>query len=103
MTRSPFKTFWIGLGSGVLRFILTTRDKEEVLASEEEQQLEILSQQFSHRETGQGLVPSLELFQHAQENHQFFEAMLQGHSGEVLCETGQVLLSRNIEQALTLA
>lgn len=78
-------------------------DKEDVLASVVEEQLELLSQQLSHRSAGQGIVPSLEMFRHAQEHSRFFQALVQGHAGEMLWETWQVLLSRNIEQALTLA
>lgn len=78
-------------------------DKEDVLASLSEQMLEQFRQQFSQREAGQGIIPSMEQFQHAQENHQFFQAMIRGHAGEILWETAQVVLSRNIEQALAAA
>lgn len=59
-------------------------------------------QQFSQKGTGQEIIPSLELFRHVQENFQLFQAMIRGRAGEVVWETGRVLLSRNIEQALTL-
>lgn len=78
-------------------------DKKEVLVSLVEQQLELFGQQLSQRDAGQGIIPSLELFRHVQEHHQLFQAMTRGRAGEVLWETGQALLSRNIEQALTLA
>jgi AcrR family transcriptional regulator len=45
-------------------------DKEDVLASVVEQQLELFGQQLSQRDAGQGIIPSLELFRHVQEHHQ---------------------------------
>jgi AcrR family transcriptional regulator len=80
-------------------------DKEDVLASIAEQQLELLSQQLSRRDAGQRIIPSLELFQHVHENHQYFRAMLRGHAREVLWDAAQTSLSRTIEQtfATTLA
>lgn len=75
-------------------------DKEDVLASIAEQQLELLSQQLSQRDAGQGIIPSLELFQHVHQNHQYFRAMLRGHAREVLWDAAQTSLSRTIEQAL---
>ena len=76
-------------------------DKEDVLTSIAEQMLEMFSQQFSQRNMGQGIVPSLELFEHVQQHYQYFQAMLRGHTGEVLWEAAQAALSKNIEQALT--
>ncbi len=90
-------------GIGRSTFYTHYFDKEDVLASLSEQMLELFRQQLSQRDAAQRILPSLELFQHVQENHQFFQAMLRGHAGEVLRETGQALLSRNIEQALILA
>ena len=78
-------------------------DKEDVLASVVEEQLKLLSQQLSDSNAERSLVPSLEMFRHVQENHQFFQAMIRGHAGEELWETGRVLLSKYIEQTLTLA
>jgi AcrR family transcriptional regulator len=80
-------------------------DKEDVLASIAEQMLETFGQQLFKRDAGQGIVPSLELFRHVYQHpqRQHFQAMLRGRAGELLWETGQVLLSRNIEQALTSA
>ncbi len=76
-------------------------DKEDVLESIAEQMLETFGQQFSQRNVGQGIVPGLELFQHVQQNHQYFQALLRGHAGEVVWEAAQTALSRTIEQALT--
>src|SRR6266567_6512687 len=101
MMRSPFKTFWTGLGSGVLRFIPTTSIRRMCWLLCRNRCLNCFE---SLSPTGmQGINPSLELFRHVQENHRFFQAMLRGHAGEALWGTGQVLLSRNIEQALTVA
>jgi AcrR family transcriptional regulator len=75
-------------------------DKEDVLMGMAEQILEQLSKPLFHRNAGQGIIPSLELFQHVQEHYQYFQAMERGHAGEKLWETGQVLLSKTIEQTL---
>lgn len=61
----------------------------------------MLSQQFSQRNRGQGIVPSLELFEHVQQHAQYFQAMLRGHTGEVLWEAAQTALSKTIEQRLS--
>lgn len=60
----------------------------------------MLSQQFSQRNAGQGIIPSLELFQHALQNQQHFRAMLRGHAREVVWDAAQASLSRTIEQTL---
>jgi AcrR family transcriptional regulator len=78
-------------------------DKEDVLVSLSEQMLELFRHQISQRKTGQSIIPSLEIFQHASENYQFFQAMLRGHAEELLWETVRVLLSRTIEEALASA
>jgi len=75
-------------------------DKEDVLTSLTEQMLELLSQQFSQRDVGQGIIPSLELFQHALQHHQHFRAMLRGHAREVVWDAAQTTLCRAIEQTL---
>ncbi len=90
-------------GIGRSTFYAHYFDKEDVLASIAEQMLETFSQQFSQRDGGQGVVPSLELFRHVQQNHQYFQAMLRGHTGEVLWELAQTALSRTIEQVLSTA
>jgi AcrR family transcriptional regulator len=75
-------------------------DKEDVMTSLAEQMLEMLSQQFSQRNAGQGIIPSLELFQHALQNQQYFRAMLRGRAREVVWDAAQASLSRAIEQTL---
>jgi AcrR family transcriptional regulator len=76
-------------------------DKEDVLASIAEQELKLLSRQLVERATGQEtIIPSLELFAHVGEHHQYFRAMLRGHARETLWDAAQNALSRNIEQAL---
>ncbi len=92
-------------GIGRSTFYAHYFDKEDVLASIAEQMLETFGQQLFKRDAGQGIVPSLELFRHVYQHpqRQHFQAMLRGHAGELLWETGQVFLSRNIEQALTSA
>ncbi len=75
-------------------------DKEDVLTSLAEQMLEMLSQQFSKRDAGQGILPSLELFQHALQYHQHFRAMLRGHAREVVWDAAQTTLGKTLEQTL---
>jgi len=75
-------------------------DKQDVLASVAEQMLELLSQQFSRRGAGQGIIPSLELFQHVLQNQQHFRVMLRGRVREVVWDAAQTSLCRTIEQAL---
>jgi AcrR family transcriptional regulator len=90
-------------GIGRSTFYTHYFDKEDILASIAEQMLETLNQQFSQRDAGQGIVLSLALFRHAQEHYPHFQTMTRGHVGEVLWDTGQALLSKTIEQALTAA
>jgi AcrR family transcriptional regulator len=52
---------------------------------------------------GQVLVPSLELFRHVHQQYPQLRALVRGHAGAVLWETGQALLRRNIERTLTSA
>jgi AcrR family transcriptional regulator len=78
-------------------------DKEDVQAALMEQMLEMLNQQLSQRDAGQGIMPSLELFQHVQQHSQQFQAVARGHAGERLWEMMQTALGRIIEQTLTSA
>ena len=90
-------------GIGRSTFYTHYFDKEDVLTSIAEQMLETFDQQFSHRNVEQGVIPALELFQHVQQNYQYFQAMMRGNTGEVLWEAAQITLSKNIEQTLTTA
>lgn len=87
-------------GIGRSTFYKHYYDKEDVLASLAEQMLEMLSQQFSQRETEQGILPSLELFQHIDRNHQHLRTQLRGQGLKVVWEVAQASLRRNIEQGL---
>jgi AcrR family transcriptional regulator len=78
-------------------------DKEDVLVSVTEQMLDLFSQRMQQAEKGNGIVPGLELFQHAQQMSQHFQVLLRGQSGAVLMKTAQILLSKNIEHSLTTA
>ncbi len=75
-------------------------DKEDVLASVAEQMLETLRKPLSHRDAGQGIIPSRELFQHALQNQQHLRTMLRGRAREVVWDAAQASLGRTIEQAL---
>ena len=75
-------------------------DKEDVLVSVTEQMLDVFNQQMQQAETGQGILPGLELFQHVQQVHEHFQVLMRGQSGEVLTKAVQTLLSRNIEHSL---
>jgi AcrR family transcriptional regulator len=75
-------------------------DKEDVLASIADEQLELLRQQLAEREGEQGIIPSLELFQHVHQNRQHFRAMLHGRAREALWDAAQTALSRTIEREL---
>ena len=76
-------------------------DKEDVLESIAEQMLEAFSHQVQQAEAGRGIVPSLALFRHVQQQHRLFQVLLRGRGEEVLWKAGQAMLSRKIEQALT--
>ncbi|MBA2395430.1 MAG: TetR/AcrR family transcriptional regulator [Ktedonobacteraceae bacterium] len=88
-------------GIGRSTFYTHYFDKEDVLTGIAEQMLETFSEQFSHRNVEQGIIPALELFQHVQQNYQYFQAMMRGNAGEVLWEAAQATLSTSIEQTLT--
>jgi AcrR family transcriptional regulator len=88
-------------GIGRSTFYIHYFDKEDVLTSIAEQMLETFEQQFSQRNVKQGIVPALELFEHVQQQYQYFQAMLRGRTGEVLWEAAQTALSKTIEQTLS--
>jgi AcrR family transcriptional regulator len=77
-------------------------DKEDVLNSIIEQELERLTRQLAHAAARQRVLPSLELFEHVYhaENQQF-RALMQSRAGEFLWEALQAALCRAIEPALS--
>jgi AcrR family transcriptional regulator len=75
-------------------------DKEDVLASIADEQLELLRQHLTEREGEQRIIPSLELFQHVQQNQQYFRAMLHGRARDALWDAAQSALSRTVEHVL---
>ena len=81
-------------GIGRSTFYTHYFDKEDVLTSIAEQMLETFDQQFSHREVEQGIIPALELFQHVQQNYQYFQAMMRGNTAEIVWEATQTTLSK---------
>jgi hypothetical protein len=60
----------------------------------------MLRQQLAQREAGQGIIPSLEVFQHAQQHYSYFRSMLRGRAREALWDAAQVAPRRAIEQEL---
>ena len=85
MRASPCNIYLTGPILVAPPFIPTTPDKADVLEGIAEQMLAGFSQQVQQAEAGRGIIPSLALFRHAQQEHRLF----------------QVLLSRTIEQTLT--
>ena len=90
-------------GIGRTTFYSHYYDKEDVHASMLEQMLEGMHQQLSLKQDGQGIVPSLDLFQHIQQQPKHFRAIAGGQSGERLWEGMQTMLRKIIEQALVAA
>jgi AcrR family transcriptional regulator len=76
-------------------------DKADVLESIAEQMLSGFSQQVQQAEAGRGIIPSLALFRHVQQEHRLFQVLLRGQGEEVVFKAGQAILSRTIEQTLT--
>lgn len=87
-------------GIGRTTFYSHYFDKEDVHASLMEEMLERMSRQLSERHRAQGIVPSLELFQHIHQDHKHFQAMTGGPTAERLWETMQMVLSKTIERDL---
>ena len=75
-------------------------DKEDVLASIADEQVELLRRHLVEREDEQRIIPSLELFQHVQQNQQYFRAMLHGRAREALWDAAQSTLCKTIEYEL---
>lgn len=77
-------------------------DKEDVLNSIVEQELEMLTHQIAHSTARQQVVPGLELFEHVyhSQNQQFL-ALMRSRAGEPLWEALQTALCQAIEPALS--
>jgi len=77
-------------------------DKEDVLNSIIEQELERLTRQLAHAVARQRVLPSLELFEHVYHSeNQPFRALMRSRAGEFLWEALQAALCRAIEPALS--
>ena len=89
-------------GIGRTTFYAHYFDKEDVLNSIIEQELEALTHQIAHAPASQQIVPSLALFEHAYhtENQQFL-ALMRSRAGEPLWEALQTAFCRAIEPALS--
>ncbi|GHO78289.1 TetR family transcriptional regulator [Ktedonobacter sp. SOSP1-85] len=76
-------------------------DKEDVLNSIVEQELERLTRQITHAAARQRVVPSLELFEHVYHSqNQPFLALMRSRAGEPLWEALHTALCQAIEPAL---
>ena len=77
-------------------------DKEDVLNSIIEQEMERLTRQLAHAVARHRVLPSQELFEHVyhSENQQF-RALMRSRAGEFLWEALQAALCRAIEPALS--
>ena len=79
------------------------RDKDDLLLGGFDRLLEALGH---HMDTGEGsqagqpFFPSLELFQHVQENHRLYKALVWGQGVDLLFKHGQKVLSERIERHL---
>jgi len=89
-------------GIGRTTFYAHYFDKEDVLNTIVEQELELLTRQIAHAAVKQRVIPSLELFEHAyhSENQQF-RALMRSRASEFLWEALQAALCRAIEPALS--
>ena len=87
-------------GIGRSTFYVHYFDKEDVLTSIAEGQLDMMVQQLATGDAGQDIVPSLGLFQHVGARYPYFQSVMRGHSGEVLWQAVQEPLRKTIEQAL---
>jgi len=75
-------------------------DKDDVHTSLIEDMLERMNQQLSKERGAHGVMPSLQLFQHIQDDHKHFRALTAGQTGERLWEAVQAALGKSIEQTL---
>lgn len=75
-------------------------DKEDVQASLIQQLFEQLLQQLLRRSGKREVVPSLELFQHVQQNFQQLQALIPGRFGETFWGVAERTICQMIEQSL---
>lgn len=88
-------------GIGRTTFYAHYFDKEDVLNTLIELELERLTRPIAHAAARQRIVPSLELFEHAYHSeNQPFRALMRSRAGEFLWEALQAALCRAIEPAL---
>lgn len=88
-------------GIGRTTFYAHYFDKEDVLNTIVEQELEALTRQIAHATASQRVIPSLELFEHAyhSENQQF-RVLMRSRASEFLWEALHAALCRAVEPAL---
>jgi len=75
-------------------------DKEDVQVSLLKQMFEQLLQQLLLRSGKQEIIPSLELFQHVQQNVPQLQALVHNRSGEAFWKVAERTMSQMIEQSL---
>jgi AcrR family transcriptional regulator len=74
------------------------QDKEDLVTASLEWVLEQLAENAAHvAPTRHQLIPTLELFQHVQEQQQLFKAVAKGRGFEVFVEKGQAYWSKQIQ------
>ncbi|GHO81779.1 TetR family transcriptional regulator [Ktedonobacter sp. SOSP1-85] len=76
-------------------------DKDDVQASLLKELFEQLLQQLLSRSGKQEVVPSLELFQHVQQNIPQLQGLIRSRSGETLWKVVERTMSQTIEHTLT--
>lgn len=76
-------------------------DKSDLFRSEFEELLIVLGgQDAAGHQTGDRLLPSVELFRHIRDHHHLYKALIWGQGIDFLYKTGQDALSRRIEADL---
>jgi AcrR family transcriptional regulator len=74
------------------------QDKEDLAVSSLEHMLDRLSEDFGQDASkGERIVYTVGLFQHVQEQHQLFKALVMGRGFDLFFEKGQAYLSKRIE------
>ncbi len=87
-------------GIGRSTFYSHYYDKDDVHVSMMEQMIEDMNRRLSERQAGQGILPSLELFQHIRRDHKHIQAVAGSPSGQRLWDMLQTTLNRFIEKTL---